>query len=513
MVYPDNEKRLRIAFIHPDLGIGGAERLVVDAAVGLQKEGHEVVIYTSHCDKTHCFEEIKNGVLNVEVFGDHLPTNFLGKFYIVFANLRQLYLVSQLALTRKIEDHDLYIVDQLSTCLPFLHILSSAKLLFYCHFPDQLLAIRSSFIKGLYRVPFDLFEQFTMGTADSVVVNSAFTRSIYQRTFQYLKKSPKVIYPCVDLSFPAIEDVDRSFLDSLLGQDDRFYLSINRFERKKAISLALEAFALSEEKSQDGSKLIVCGGYDDRVAENAGYLKELQIASEKLKLPFTTIHYTEVQNAKSFDQFRAVDSKVVFLTSISSSLKELLLSKMEVLLYTPSFEHFGIVPLEAMKHGKPVIAVNTGGPLETVEPLVVGQNEAAATGWLKNADAGAWAEAINEFLVVKRNKSVDFTQTGPKRVKKYFSREAMTGSFEEDIERFINRDKMVYGWEIILKVLVNVLAQVCIMRVLKRQDWVWPYLMMAMISIFYFKSWRFGSYWSALFTATSFEIWFGDYKV
>ena len=27
--------RLRIAFLHPDLGLGGAERLVVDAAVAL----------------------------------------------------------------------------------------------------------------------------------------------------------------------------------------------------------------------------------------------------------------------------------------------------------------------------------------------------------------------------------------------------------------------------------------------------------------------------------------------
>ena len=28
---------LRIAFLHPDLGLGGAERLVVDAASGLAK--------------------------------------------------------------------------------------------------------------------------------------------------------------------------------------------------------------------------------------------------------------------------------------------------------------------------------------------------------------------------------------------------------------------------------------------------------------------------------------------
>ena len=32
----------KIIFLHPDLGIGGAERLVVDAALALQKRGFQV---------------------------------------------------------------------------------------------------------------------------------------------------------------------------------------------------------------------------------------------------------------------------------------------------------------------------------------------------------------------------------------------------------------------------------------------------------------------------------------
>ena len=50
-----------VVFFHPDLGIGGAERLVIDAAVGLQARGNKVVIFTSHCDKNHCFEEARDG--------------------------------------------------------------------------------------------------------------------------------------------------------------------------------------------------------------------------------------------------------------------------------------------------------------------------------------------------------------------------------------------------------------------------------------------------------------------
>jgi hypothetical protein len=54
--------RRKVVFIHPDLGIGGAERLIIDAAVGLQELGHKVTIFTSHCDHTHCFDEARDGV-------------------------------------------------------------------------------------------------------------------------------------------------------------------------------------------------------------------------------------------------------------------------------------------------------------------------------------------------------------------------------------------------------------------------------------------------------------------
>ncbi len=56
-----SKRKKTIVFLHPDLGIGGAERLVVDAAVGLQNRGHKVVIFTSHCDPQHCFDEARDG--------------------------------------------------------------------------------------------------------------------------------------------------------------------------------------------------------------------------------------------------------------------------------------------------------------------------------------------------------------------------------------------------------------------------------------------------------------------
>lgn len=50
-----------IVFFHPDLGIGGAERLVIDAAVGLKNRGHNITVFTSFCDPQHCFDEARDG--------------------------------------------------------------------------------------------------------------------------------------------------------------------------------------------------------------------------------------------------------------------------------------------------------------------------------------------------------------------------------------------------------------------------------------------------------------------
>jgi len=63
---------------------------------------------------------------------------------------------------------------------------------------------------------------------------------------------------------------------------------------------------------------------------------------------------------------------IYFMKSISTRLKAHLFRISSCVLYTPVDEHFGIVPVEAMSKGKPVIACDSGGPLETVVNGVTG---------------------------------------------------------------------------------------------------------------------------------------------
>ena len=57
--------------------------------------------------------------------------------------------------------------------------------------------------------------------------------------------------------------------------------------------------------------------------------------------------------------------------------------------YTPHREHFGIVPLEAMYAGSPVVAVDSGGPRETVVHGV--------TGLLVDGTVGGFASALRIY--------------------------------------------------------------------------------------------------------------------
>ena len=117
---------MRIAIVHPDLGIGGSERLIVDAALALQKRGHQVHIFTSHHDPHHSFSET-NSRLKVTVQGDFLPRHLFGYFHLLFAGLRALYLALWMYLCFP-SDFDVIVSDQISFTIPILKKCANAVL-------------------------------------------------------------------------------------------------------------------------------------------------------------------------------------------------------------------------------------------------------------------------------------------------------------------------------------------------------------------------------------------------
>ena len=228
---------------------GGAERLVVDAALGLQKRNYDVEIFTSYHNPSHCFEETRDGsyvythfdpsliccpiccpgTLNVTHVRSpfFLPRSLFGLFHILFAHLRQLYLVLHLLFVAK--KCDVYIVDQLTTCIPFIRVFLNRRVVFYCHFPDKLLADgeyldndgrqalgftrRRGFLKRIYRFPMDYWEERTTSQADLLLANSQFTAKVFLLHFHSIDRKPRVVYPGINVEKYKAQDTDANVAD------------------------------------------------------------------------------------------------------------------------------------------------------------------------------------------------------------------------------------------------------------------------------------------------------------
>jgi hypothetical protein len=52
-------KNKKVVMLHMDLGIGGAEMLMVNIACSMKALGYDVIILTSHHNPGHCFDETK----------------------------------------------------------------------------------------------------------------------------------------------------------------------------------------------------------------------------------------------------------------------------------------------------------------------------------------------------------------------------------------------------------------------------------------------------------------------
>lgn len=340
--------KMNIAIIHPDLGIGGAERLIVDAAQELASHGHKVHIFTAHHDKSRCFEETLTGAFKVTVHGAFLPRHIFYRLHAICAYLRCLFVA--LCVLFLWPSFDVVLADLVSVVIPLMKFKKSTKVVFYCHFPDSLLAQHTTLVRRMYRKPIDFIEEKTTGMADLILVNSKFTAAMFAKTFKHLHARgihPAVLYPAVN-----VDQFTRPYAFNLN------FLSINRFERKKNIQLAISAFSMLHTLGEDilqghdlaDTSLTVAGGFDKRLKENVEYLEEL----------------------KALAEMEGVSHRVNFVTSCSTAHRNTLLSQCLCVLYTPEDEHFGIVPLEAMAANKPVIACNSGGPVETIKDGVTG---------------------------------------------------------------------------------------------------------------------------------------------
>ncbi len=147
---------------------------------------------------------------------------------------------------------------------------------------------------------------------DYFIANS---EEVRKRIQKFYRKDSTIIYPPVDIPAKAPTTKNKG----------KYFLYVGRIAKSKNVDLAIQAC------TQLGIPLKVVGE-----GKGVEYLKSL------------------------------AGSSVEFLGAVNDEKLHVLYEDASCLLFPAIDEDFGIVPVEAMGHGVPVIAHRSGGPLETV---------------------------------------------------------------------------------------------------------------------------------------------------
>lgn len=188
-----------------------------------------------------------------------------------------------------------------------------------------------------------VWDRMAADRPDILLANSQYTQ---ERITKYYRRESTVVYPPVTLG----ERVDReAFRDeNLVGK--KYFLVVSRLTQSKNISLVVEAF-----RKLQFPLIIIGEGYDEK----------------KLR-----------KSLKS--------DNVTFLGRRSDEDLQRYMANAQALIF-PAEDDFGMVAVEAMQMGTPVIALGKGGALETVEE--------GRTGILfEEAESVLVADAVRRFL-------------------------------------------------------------------------------------------------------------------
>lgn len=198
-----------------------------------------------------------------------------------------------------------------------------------------------------------------------------------RRITKFYRRESEVIHPPVNVPTPA--ELKKYQAQAAQKYPTNYYLYLNRLSFSKHPELAVQA------ANQLGINLKVTGSgkMESKLKEMAG-------------------------------------SKIEFMGVVDDEQLHVLLAGAKGLIYPVENEDFGIVPVEAMAHGVPVIAHQSGGPLETI---VAGET-------------GIFFEDLTTAGLVKALRKFAKTKFNPEKIFKH-AQQFSKSNFEKNIKKFI----------------------------------------------------------------------------
>ena len=307
---------MKVAIVHHWLlKMGGGEK-VVEYLSDIYPDAD---IYTHVYDHTRISKKINNHEIGT-TFINKLP--FSRKFYKHYLPLMPLALK-----LLNLKKYDLIISSESGPSKGFLKR-KDALHICYCHSPMRYLwdltdeyNKKFNFLEKIVsKIIFPMLRVWDVKTAkniDLIIANSNF---VSHRIFNYWKKESIVIHPAISH--------DQFVVSDNVGD---YYLVLSRHVPYKRIDIVIKAF------NSNNKKLIIIGEGPD---------------TEKMKQ-------------------MADNDNIIFLGWIDDESKKKYLSECRALLF-PGIEDFGIVPIETMASGRPIIAYKKGGAMDYLKEGING---------------------------------------------------------------------------------------------------------------------------------------------
>jgi glycosyltransferase involved in cell wall biosynthesis len=369
---------MKIAVFY-NLNFGGAKRVVYEQVKGLKKRGHTIDIYVlNHQEDIFDPYKYSENVYVYEYREKRLPV--LNKFFSdiqTFTSLKQLH--KKIAQDIDARKYDLVLAHpDRFTQSPFLLRFVKTKSAYYC------------------QEPLRIAYEYSMRFKDNVI----FLKKWYEESTRWIRKkidrdnvrsASFTIASCFHVRERMIESYDVYPSIAYPGIDNTIFRPI-RVKKTNTVVFV-------------GGKDVFTDGYDLA-------LKAVNLIPSKIRPKLHVISW------KKTNKERLTEDELIRI--YNSSIVVLCMSRLET---------FGLVPLEAMACGVPVIATNVSGHRETVAD--------GKAGYLVEFDPQEIAEKIINIMQHKEQ-SAKLGEFGVEHIKKKWTWEISNDSFEKLLQKFLN---------------------------------------------------------------------------
>lgn len=371
---------MKVAIIHYWFITRRGGEKVVESILKLYPQAD---IYTLFYDEKQYGSFLKNH----KVYTSYLNTSFFRKYY---QKLFPLYPSAVKSLKLR-EDYDLIISSESGPAKGVL-INNKAKHLCYIHSPMRYCwGFTNDYLKSMNPVlrPFAKYffkrlqnwDKTTVSNVDLYIANSD---NVAERVKKFYDRKADVVYPPIETSL---------FNKPLIvSKNKKHFLSFGAITPYKRIDLLVDCF------NKNGEKLIVIGDGSEK---------------EKLqKKANSNIEFKGLLEWKEIEEY-ILDSKALLF---------------------PGEEDFGMIPLEVMALGIPVIAYKKGGALETVLENKIDISKSSGV-YFKDQTISSLQTTIDYFDIIEK----EFNPKWIRMHAKNFEEVKFLFNFKQKIKKLLNK--------------------------------------------------------------------------